>query len=248
MAGDSDKHVLAYDLSNLAYISAHLLPKGFELRPDGADRLFTNLVSYVRRLYRQFRPDHIIFACDSSPYWRETIFPDYKGHRPDTELRRCVRDALSIFKTEKAHLCCEVPGCEADDVIYALTQTTDKRITLVSMDGDFFQLLNSRVRLFNPRAKQYMKAAPHTEFELFIKCMRGDRADNIPAAYPRISRKRLWQAFQHDAEMQRVMTTELTTEQPVATQYQLNRQLIDLSNVPDELLASAKVRLKALLG
>ena len=242
------KHILAYDLSNIAYISAHLLPDRFELRPDGADRVMENMISYARHLYHQFRPDQVIFACDSHHYWRKDIFPEYKGHRPNNELKRCVKDAITLFKQEKPQLCCEVESCEADDVMYVIKCATEHRVTIVSMDGDFFQLLDNRVRLYNPRGKQYVKAAPHTEFELFMKCIRGDRGDNIPSAYPRISRKRLWQAFNYDVEMRRIMETELDVGKPVLHQYELNRQLIDLSHIPAPLYKNIEKSLQQLLS
>jgi len=242
----TSSHLLAYDLSNLAYISAHSLPKGFELKPDGADILVTQLESYIKYLYRQLNPDKVIFACDGLNYWRREIYPEYKGHRQLTELKRCVKDAISIFKAEKENLCCEVEGCEADDVIYALSQTVTGNMTIVSMDQDFHQLITSTVRLYNPRSKKFAKADPNVAFELFVKCFRGDRSDNIPSAYPRISRKKLWQAFNKDDQMQLILGTELTPGNPVAKQYELNRELIDLSNLPVKLFEQLETKLAVL--
>lgn len=237
------KHILVYDLSNLAYINAHLLSPGWESHPDGPKQVMANFVNHARRLYRQFQPDKVVFACDSDRYWRHDIFPDYKGHRVENQLKHCVRTAIALFKQEKPELCCEVPRCEADDVIYVLKQVTTDPVTVVSMDGDFFQLMDQRFRLYSPRAKEYMKVVPHSGFELFLKCIRGDRGDNIPSAYPRISRKRLWQAFNHDKAMQHIMQTRLADDQPVAHQYELNRALIDLSQLPQPLFTAIQNRL-----
>lgn len=248
MEQNKQQHILAYDLSNLAYIAAHGLEKGFELRPDGADQLREQIEQYARYLYRQLVSDKVIFACDSHTYWRRDIYPEYKGHREETELKRCVRDAIHLFKSEKANVCCEVEGAEADDVMYALSTFDSVRLTIVSMDGDFQQLLGKSVRLYNPRQKRFEKATPNVKFDLFVKCFRGDRSDNIPSAYPRISRKRLWQAYNFEHEKTRVLGTELTPGERVEKQFVLNQTLIDLSQLPSALLAQLQSQLKQKLS
>lgn len=249
MSDTTAQHVLAYDLSNIAYINAYLLPKGFELRPDSADMLVTNIMDYAKRLYRKFQPDQVIFACDSPPYWRQEVFPNYKAHRPNNEIRRCVQDAVAILQTERPQYCCTVASCEADDILYGLKQVTTGQLTLVSMDGDFCQLIDDRVRLYNPRAKRYIKATSLPGFELFVKHMRGDRTDNIPSAYPHISRKRLWKAFNDEADMAQLMEVKLNSDDaPISKQYQLNRQLMDLSQMPEGLYQQIETSLENLLN
>jgi 5'-3' exonuclease len=239
------KDILVFDLSNLAYVSAHRPYKGVEFHPNGPELVLEASTQYMRILYKRFNPDCVIFACDHSHYWRREIFPAYKGHRELNALKVCVRAAIAKFKEKNAPLCVEHEGCEADDVVYAVTQFfPEDRVTVVSSDSDFLQLPES-VRLFCPRKRNFYARNEKPAFDLFIKCFRGDSADNIPSAYPRISSKKLRKAFDDVALKERLWNTVLK-EDPVKVQFDTNQQLIDLSCLPQSLLDALQAKLKAL--
>jgi len=241
------QHTLVYDLSNLAYISAGLLPRGAEQHSSAPEQIFEQLVQYCRQLYRWFEPNHAIFACDTEPYWRSEIFPDYKANRTESTLKLNVRKALEIFQREKSAVCCALAGCEADDIIYAATQHVPGRISIVSADQDFVQLINERVKLYQPRKKQFAVLPKNPGLELFIKCIRGDKSDNIPSAYPRVLKKVLQRAYLDPKLLQKIMATELDNGQTVQQTYERNRQLIDLSNIPEHLYWQLCERIDALV-
>ena len=227
------KHLLVFDLSNLCYIGANSRSNSettVEYYLDAAKE-------YLRSQYRYFKPDLLVFACDhEQEYWRKKIFPEYKSHRVDSELKQKIRQVIQNFKTENAHLCLEHPGCEADDVIYALCAFTDFRVTIVSSDGDFEQLVNERVRVFNPMQCQFRRVSDNLPFELFVKCIRGDKSDNIPAVMPMVTRKRLQEAFKNPDPMS-ILEQHYRIQPELRQHYERNRQLIDLSYLPEDLKA-----------
>jgi len=226
------KHVLIFDLSNLCYIGAKSRPV-----PEGAEAhvYFNNIMDYLREHYRYFKPEQVVFACDhDAPYWRSSIYPPYKANRPDSEFKRLVRSLIHRIKTEHAHLCLEVEHCEADDVIYALCQYTDFRLTVVSSDSDFEQLLSERVRLFSPMRRQFYARPKDIALQLFVKCIRGDRTDNVPSALPMIQRKKLLEAYRQEDPVS-YLSRKYQQHPNFYTDFKRNQSLIDLNAIPEHL-------------
>ena len=227
--------VLLFDLSNLLYHAAHRLYRGFERRPDAVSLILNAAENHMREIYRQFRPQSFFFACDDSVYWRKEIFPDYKAHRVETPVKLLVRRVAEEFKTKHAKFCVQVPRAEADDVIYVATQTLKGMKIIVSTDRDFLQLLNSEVKVFNPLDGRFRTLEHSREFVLFMKCIRGDSSDNIPASYPRVTEKKLKKAFGCPDEMSLLLNTCLPGKVSVKSLYERNRQLVDFLHVPEEI-------------
>jgi len=103
------------------------------------------------------------------------------------------------------------PELEADDLIAGFIQShpNDTHI-IISTDGDFAQLIAPNVKQYNgvsnmtithegyfdDKGKEIIekktkqpKPAPHPEWQLFEKCMRGDTSDNVFSAYPGVRKK-----------------------------------------------------------
>jgi len=123
-----------------------------------------------------------------------------------------VFDEFKAFVSEKTN--CTVlhnKVLEADDLIAGWVQThpNDNHV-IISTDGDFAQLIAPNVRQYNgvsnttithegyfdDKGKEVIdkktkepKPAPHPEWMLFEKCMRGDTSDNVFSAYPGVRKK-----------------------------------------------------------
>ncbi len=227
------KQLLIFDLSNVCYIGA----KSRRFTEEPSEQLyFDNTLQYLRDQYRYFQPDHVIFACDhEDTYWRTQIFPEYKAQRVDNEFKQLIRRVIKRFKTEKKDICIEIPHCEADDIIYGLCAYTPFNITIISSDGDFEQLLSERVRLFSPTRGEFRARTKHGAFDLFVKCIRGDVSDNIPAALPMVTRKKLQEAFRAPDPVTFLAEHYHKKHPNFATDFARNKQLIDLQSVPDDL-------------
>lgn len=211
-----------------------------------AEELAERAAGYMRTWYRMFSPDRFIFACDSGQYWRREIFPDYKAHRQEDTLKLLVRRAIAYYKNKQAKHCLEHEFCEADDVIYVLTQSLPGHKIIISSDKDFEQLMSDYVWLFDPRTQTYRRPAHDVKFDLFLKCIRGDRGDNIPSAYPRILTKRLKQIFLDEKERQKVFNQPHPNGGKVLSYFERNQKLIDLSHIPEHLEQALKEKIEAI--
>jgi len=103
------------------------------------------------------------------------------------------------------------PQLEADDLIAGWVQShpNDNHV-IISTDGDFAQLIAPNVKQYNgiqnvtithegyfddkgneviDKKTGQPKPAPHPQYQLFEKCMRGDTSDNVFSAFPGVRKK-----------------------------------------------------------
>lgn len=139
--------------------------------------------------------EHVIICCDSPPYRRKAIDPQYKAQREkpaDEELSqkkwlmdRIERDGYQVARAK---------GYEADDVIATLCGAYDQLcddIRIVASDKDMAQLVRDNVRMYVPgvgerpaevRGPDEIRAKfgvdPH-DMGLWLALV-GDSSDNIP--------------------------------------------------------------------
>jgi len=181
---------------------------------------------------------------------------------------------FTSFITDKTN--CSVirhPELEADDLIAGFIQNhPDDYHIIISTDGDFAQLIAPNVKQYNGVANMTIthegyfddkgkeviekktnapKPAPHPEWQLFEKCMRGDTSDNVFSAYPGVRKKGtknkvgLIEAFEDkDAKgynwnnlMLQRWTDHNKVEHRVLDDYNRNVTLCDLSAQPADIRA-----------
>ena len=256
------RQTIVFDLSNIAYICAHRSSNNFGENISASEYLLQQMEVFMRGIYRNFKQKpsvnnvdidyRVIFACDSddNTYWRNSLFSDYKQNRPMTQLRQTVRDSIVLFLKKHPKLSIMIKGCEADDVISVLAQVLPDNLdpdlksdlVIVSTDRDFMQLISPKVRLYNPKDKRFRARKDSAEYEVFIKSIRGDSADNIPSAYPYVTTKKLNKAFADKALQEKLMDVILDNSSKVGDLYQRNRKLIDLKLLPDDLYDKIYVR------
>jgi hypothetical protein len=78
-----------------------------------------------------------------------------------------------------------------------------------------------------------------SQWELFLKCMRGDTRDNIRAAYPRVPETRLRKAYSDKAEFVKLINDQFGSgdnRQLVKPLYEQNKRLIDLTAQPIDII------------
>ncbi|MBN2855026.1 MAG: flap endonuclease [Halothiobacillaceae bacterium] len=131
------------------------------------------------------------FDAPCSRTFRQSIYPDYKGHRPPAPLELTAQLPRCRVLAEAAGLyAIDHPGYEADDVIGTLVAQLRGRtraITIITGDKDLAQLLGPDDRWFNPM-RQMVLAYGDVERHFGVKpqqiadwlALAGDTADNIP--------------------------------------------------------------------
>lgn len=215
------KLYLLVDTQNCFYRAMNVAPQGVDMWTKIGLSLHITL-SGIKSLNERFNPDHVVFAAEGKS-WRKEVEPRYKLNRIDKlkektpeELEEMqymfdmINEFLELVDKNMNSTMLRHDRCEADDFIARWIQThpEDDHI-IISTDTDFFQLLSSNVKQYNP-VQEYMYSiysvldnkgknvkdkkgelvpVPDPEFLLFEKCIRGDKSDNILSCYPGIRMK-----------------------------------------------------------
>ena len=228
-----------------------------QLNMDKTDVPDENMVRHMIlnsvRMYRtQFVKDYgeLVLAWDSKHYWRRDYFPHYKKNRrkardKDGKDWESIFNCLNKIKQELAdyfpykHI--EVHGAEADDIIATLVKEyPNEKIMIVSGDKDFIQLQKySNVSQYSPILKKHVNGEVPEDY-IRVHILKGDASDGVPNVLSNdnvfveglrqrpLSKKKI-EAWK-DGEFEGTTAT-----QEVMRNYERNKTLIDLDNVPVEL-------------
>lgn len=205
------------------------------------------------------KPNSKIIAFKDCPrhlIWRQKYFDQYKANRcvdqvavSDSEYDsdEVIIDPGPFFKIvykEKLFNRANVDlisacNLEADDCIAITTKyikmtNPEKNIIIISSDNDFLQLLNENVFLYNLKYKQIGQAVTDPKLELFVKCVCGDKSDNIKSVFARCGRKKAIQMY-YNPDLQHKM---FTNNQGSYEKYIANKNLIDFNKIPKNLIVA----------
>ena len=157
--------------------------------PTRATHVFWQM---LLNLLRDRQPDYLAVVLDTSDetVFRRDIYPEYKAHRDPPPEDFPVQHDRIISMLEAARLpMLRKPGFEADDILATLAQqlAPDYEVFLVSKDKDLEQLLNERVRLFDPGKNLvitpdvlYETRGWRPEQAIDVQTLTGDTVDNVP--------------------------------------------------------------------
>ena len=204
---DVNDHLMVFDGLNTFIRSFGATPAYNE---DG-DHIggITGFLYSVGKTVRDFKPTRCVIVFDGrgGSAKRKKIYGDYKANRANkTKLRRhdhhdsTIEDEQESMRHQFSRLVSyldnlpvtfmAIDGIEADDAIAYIAQMyedTCKKITIVSTDRDFYQLVDDRIQVWSPiKKKMYDVAAVHEEFGVhpnnmvIYRSFTGDASDNIP--------------------------------------------------------------------
>ena len=197
-------HILVIDAMNMLIRSFSLLkamsPTGHHIR---------GLVGFLRSLgyvTRIFDPTRVVVVWDGKGGSgnRQNINPDYKAHRAtnrithwglyDTKQEETEALVGQLFRTKDYLECLPVhqimmEKLEADDIIAYLAQEATrnkKKVTIISSDKDFLQMINEYVEVYAP-VKKKVYTAQNTKEEIkvipenynLVKALLGDNSDGL---------------------------------------------------------------------
>ena len=160
--------------------------KGF---PTNAIFGFTNM---LLKIIRDKRPEGLVVSFDSPELTeRHVIFEQYKATRKETPADLVlqlphIRKMISAFHIKIF----EMPGYEADDIIGTIAKkasSTGSYVYIVSADKDMMQLVDDRIKVYDPmkdrvldRAYVIEKFGVGPERVTEYMALTGDAVDNIP--------------------------------------------------------------------
>jgi DNA polymerase I len=185
------KHVYLVDGSGYIFRAFHALPP--LSRADGvqvnAVLGFTNM---LLKLLEDTDADHIAVIFDAGrTSFRNEIYAEYKANRPEAPPELIPQFPLVREATRAANVACvEMQGFEADDIIATYADHAVKagaEVTIVSSDKDLMQLVNDKVRMFDPiknkpisfpEVQEKFGVTPDKVVD--IQALAGDSTDNVP--------------------------------------------------------------------
>lgn len=109
------------------------------------------------------RVDTFLVCDSTTGYWRRQIYPPYKQDRAERResdgidwplVYSYINLFLEAVKETLPISVVQVPGCEADDVIAVICQSLEEGDTAViySSDCDYMQLISDKVAVYNPNS------------------------------------------------------------------------------------------------
>lgn len=204
--------------------------------------------SIVNGLINNFHPDQLYIVWDGERHKRRLeLCPNYKQGRRKKEPEEArlfysqVKEVRKLFKylgiKQILH-----PEMECDDYIYSLTKkfkkNKDNKITIVSSDKDFHQLLCSNVKIYNPSKeglihhKNLSTDYPYTVNQASdYLCLIGDDSDNI-TGYPGVGEVTAKAFFQQFSSIEEFLKSDKQIKridkEKLEKLYVINKEMIDL--------------------
>ena len=197
-------HILIVDAMNMLIRSFSLLKA---MNPSGAH--IGGLVGFLRSLgyvTRIFDPTRVLVIWDGKGGSgnRQNIDPNYKAQRAtsrithwglyDTKEEETESLVNQLFRTQDYIECLPIhqivmDKLEADDIIAYLAKRASnagKKITIVSSDKDFLQLIDTNIEVYAPiKKKTFTKDNIFDELKVLpdnynlVKALLGDNSDNL---------------------------------------------------------------------
>lgn len=218
------------------------------------ENLLRHMVLNAIRSYNvKFRREYgqMIIACDDRRSWRKEMFPYYKANRQKDreeseidwnsvfEILNKVRDELKEYFPYKV---IHIDRAEADDIIGTLVHehgNTLEKIMIVSGDKDFRQLQTYvNVKQYDPTRKKYLEERNPDRY-LREHILRGDRGDGVPNFLSQddcfVVGVRQKQLRETKIDLWVNQEPEEFCDETMLRRYNRNKQMVDLSLVPDDI-------------
>ena len=148
------------DGSNQAYRAFHAIQTNMTA-PDGfPTKAIFGLARILISITKEHKPDYVLVVFDKGKSFRVDQFPEYKGHRPSMpdELRLQWPHLKPVSEHFGFRAYAEDDGFEADDIIGTMAKKyagEDVKVTIISNDKDFAQLVDENITLYNPSQKTF---------------------------------------------------------------------------------------------
>jgi 5'-3' exonuclease len=252
--------MVLFDLNHVAYRCLFSARKEFaEL---GAPFLKGMMYTHIVHLSRKFDANEVYLMVDSKDNWRKKIYPEYKEHRKEKREEQEDVDWKLFFNTLNEFVnetkkvfpfyVLQVKYLEADDIAGVISKDFQhKEKIIVTSDGDYVQLLKYKnVKIYDPIKAAFIKNEDPEKY-LSVKCLMGDKGDNIPAIKARVGEKTAEALVENPEKLKELFEdatvsytkqdgSPVTLGQEAKEKHRLNIALIDLSKTPDVLVKALK--------
>ena len=190
--------------------------------------------------------DPIIYVgkdCKRLKIWRMKILNEYKKNRNKDDLfmggpfiKMAYDD--NLFMEGGASRIFYHKKLEADDCLallckHLISKEPNCKITVITSDTDYIQLINNNTQVINLRYKTVNTEKNSTgdpKKDLFCKILTGDKTDNIPQVFKKCGIKTAIKCWDDKDFFEEKMKDPLTKNN-----YERNRELIDFEKIPIKL-------------
>jgi 5'-3' exonuclease len=237
--------MILIDLNQLVFSTIAVQSQRMEMDENLIRHIVLNCIRTHRSKFHD-KYGEIVIATDNKHYWRREVFPYYKANRKKDREKSSLNwpvifECMSKIKTEIKenfpYKFLDVHGAEADDVISVLVEIApyDEPILIVSGDKDFIQLQTVKplVDQYDPVRKRWLN---HANPDLYLQehIIKGDRGDGVPNVRTDDSALALGERQKSISKKMLDEWMEDGVPRNLDRNYQRNRMLIDLTQVPDQ--------------
>lgn len=247
--------MILVDFSQIILATIHAdVGRDGELNPDLIRHMCFNTVRHYNKKYRD-KYGQMVICCDNSRggYWRTQQNDAYKYRRKAARKESTfdwetvftvISEAIDGLDRFFPYPVISIPGCEADDIIGALTEKyhADGPIMIVSGDKDFKQLQRyPTVAQYSPILKKQIYEADAIRY-LKEHIIRGDGGDDIPNILTRLSffKDKMPGERQKSIFEKKLVPwldqrpEDFCTSNEMLKRFRENEQMIDLTFIPEE--------------
>jgi 5'-3' exonuclease len=254
---DASEEVLLIDFSYFFIYRYHALNSWFKISETPYDeelflnkykKLFiTNIEKMIKKLKIKHKNTVLVGDCSRSNIWRKALFDDYKGNRDKLYEKSPINNKIfpiiydeivpMLLKKGVQYIC--VDEMEADDVVYGITKRIPNNITILTNDNDYLQMINGNIDVVNLPSFKSIKdrglACPKKDLLLKVLC--GDPSDNIPSV---MGKKQALKFVNMESKDE---LDDYLTKNKLCDRVKLNSSLIDMENIPKELLDKIEIKI-----
>jgi len=228
----------------------------FSMKLDFQENVLRHMILNSLRMYNvKYRDEYgqMVIALDGGAAWRKAIYPEYKAHRAKgraasgldwPEFFRVLNIIEEEIRQNLPYKMVGVKGCEADDVIATLAESTqefgkNEPVMIISSDHDFVQLHRFKnVSQFSPLTRKRIKERDPVR-QLREKILRGDGGDGVPNVlsandtFTTGKRQNVLSSKKVDNWIANWDKLDQVTPNDVQQRFLRNQAMIDLSRIPE---------------
>lgn len=185
--------------------------------------------------------------CKRKNIWRMELYKKYKSNRKNhPHLSSFFKLAYEqLYKDAGVNKILTHDKLEADDCIalyteHLITEYPNCKIKIMTTDADYFQLIRPNVEIIKPEKRKEL-TDPYTfistninncnpKEQLFCKILSGDKSDNIPNIFRGCGQKTALKFYKDKQSFEEILKNE-----DIKKIYELNKEIIDMNNIPDNL-------------
>lgn len=217
----------------------------------------------IRNIINKFKVkygDEIVIACDGKGNWRKKEFEYYKASRQKSRNESNLNwtqifEKFDSFKSELKnnflhYKVIEVDSAEADDIIYCCAKycvEKNKPLCIVSGDKDLVQLQRYKNIIQYDAVHKKIKTVDSPVDFLYYQIFKGDAVDGIPNVLSPTNSYVIGKRCTplRESKIKQWLDNPLFDKDPkivlgdeIYERYKLNKLLIDLSEIPNNIIDS----------